>query len=86
MTFRALAAGHHNSYTHAQREGVSQIKQKEGTGIKRVNINVEVNLHNAFKATAAAQGTDMTTVLMEFIESYVAKYGSTTPLKKGRLV
>jgi hypothetical protein len=64
---------------------VSQIgKQKEGTGIKRVNINVEVSLHNAFKATTAAKGTDMTTVLMEFIQGYVAKHGSTTPQKKGR--
>jgi hypothetical protein len=49
-----------------------------------VNINVEVNLHNAFKAATAAQGFDMTTVLMEFIQSYVAKHGATTPQKKGR--
>ena len=51
------------------------IKKQEGTGIKRVNINVEVSLHNAFKAATAAQGVDMTTVLMEFIENYVAKHG-----------
>jgi hypothetical protein len=62
---------------------VRTIKQKEGTGLKRVNINVEVKLHNAFKATTAAQGTDMTTVLMEYIQSYVAKHGP-TPQKKGR--
>ena len=49
-----------------------------------MNINVEVNLHNAFKAATAAQGVDMTTVLMEFIQSYVAKHGTTTPQKKGR--
>ena len=60
------------------------IKKKEGTGIKRVNINVEVSLHNAFKAATAAQGVDMTTVLMEFIQNYVAKHGSTTPQKNGR--
>ena len=60
-----------------------RIKKKEGTVLKRVNINVEVNLHNAFKAATAAQGVDMTTVLMEFIKSYVAKYGAATP-KKGR--
>ncbi len=60
------------------------IKAKEGTGIKRVNINVEVKLHNAFKATTAAQGTDMTTVLMEYIQNYVGRYQSTTPQKKGR--
>jgi predicted DNA binding CopG/RHH family protein len=63
---------------------VRPIKKKEGTGIKRVNINVEVNLHNAFKAATAAQGVDMTTVLMEFIQSYVARHGSVISQKKGR--
>lgn len=60
------------------------ISKKEGTGIKRVNINVEVSLHNRFKAAAAAQGVDMTTVLQQFIESYVARYGASAPQKKGR--
>ena len=59
-------------------------KQKEGTGIKRVNINVEVGLHNAFKSVTAAKGTDMTTVLMECIQEYVARHGNTTAQKKGR--
>jgi predicted DNA binding CopG/RHH family protein len=63
---------------------VRPIKKKEGTGIKRVNINLEVSLHNAFKAASAAQGVDMTTVLQQFIESYVAKYGSVTPKQKSR--
>ena len=49
---------------------MSQIKKKEGTGIKRVNINVEIGLHNAFKAATAAQGVDMT------IQQYVGKYES----------
>ena len=61
-----------------------QIKQKEEKGIKRVNINVELSLHNAFKAATAAQGVDMTTVLMEYIKSYVARNSSTTPQRKGR--
>ena len=60
------------------------IKKKEGTGIKRVNINVEVSLHNAFKAATAAQGVDMTTVLMQFIQNYVGKYESTTAKKSRR--
>jgi len=64
---------------------VSQIKEKEGTGIKRLNIIVETELHNAFKAATAAHGVDMTTVLMEFIKNYVAKHGPTTPKPKGRL-
>ena len=84
MILRALAAGHHNSYTHAQGEGVSQIKQKEEPGIKRMNINVEIKLHNAFKAATAAEGVDMTTVLLEFIQSYVARSKSTPSKPKGR--
>ena len=84
MTCCALAAGPYSSYTHLQRKGVSQIAKKEASGVKRVNINVEVSLHNAFKATTAAQGTDMTTVLMECIQNYVAKHGYATPQKKGR--
>jgi hypothetical protein len=63
---------------------VRTIKKKEGTGIKRVNINVEVSLHNAFKAATAAQGVDMTTVLMGFIQNYVGKYESGTPKKSRR--
>ena len=59
------------------------IKKKEGTGIKRVNVNVETGLHNAFKAATAAEGVDMTTVLLEFIQNYVTKYGP-APKQKGR--
>jgi hypothetical protein len=84
LTYSAVAAGPDNSYTHLQRKGVSQIATKDASGVKRVNINVEIKLHNAFKATTAAQGTDMTTVLMECIQNYVAKYGYATPQKKGR--
>jgi hypothetical protein len=47
-----------------------------------VNVNIEVDLHNAFKSATAAKGTDMTTVLMEFIQNYVAKNGIAP--KKGR--
>ncbi len=49
-----------------------------------MNINVEVNLHNAFKAATTAQGVDMTTVLMEFIQNCVARHGSVISQKKGR--
>jgi hypothetical protein len=54
---------------------VSQITKKEGSGIKRVNINIPTTLHNSFKAATAAQGLEMTVVLLEFIENYVAKSG-----------
>ena len=60
------------------------IKKKEGTGIKRVNVNIPTELHNSFKATAAAQGLEMTDVILQFIQNYVAKYGSTTPRPKSR--
>lgn len=39
-----------------------------------MNLNVEVELHNRFKAATAAQGLNMTDVLLEFIQSYVAKH------------
>ncbi len=38
-----------------------------------MNLNVPIKLHNAFKATTAAQGQNMTDILMEFIKEYVAK-------------
>jgi predicted DNA binding CopG/RHH family protein len=63
---------------------VRTIKKAEVPGVKRVNINLEISLHNAFKAATAAQGVDMTTVLQQFIESYVARHGATIPQKKGR--
>ena len=62
---------------------MSQIKTKEGTGIKRLNINVPVDLHNSFKAATAAQGLEMTVVLLKFIDDYVAKNGPVTA-KKGK--
>ena len=39
-----------------------------------MNLNVPVELHNDFKATTAAQGQNMTDILMEFITNYVAKH------------
>ena len=48
-----------------------------------MNLNVPTELHNSFKAATAAQGLDMTTVLLEFIGNYVSKQGA-TPSKKRR--
>ncbi len=53
------------------------------TKIKRMNINVEASLHDAFKAATAAQGKNMSDVLLEFIDSYIKKYG-VQPKKGGR--
>jgi hypothetical protein len=49
---------------------IAKIKEQE---LKRMNLNVPIELHNAFKATTAAQGQNMTDILMEFIKDYVAK-------------
>jgi len=53
---------------------VSQISKTEEPQVKRMNLNVPLELHNSFKSVTAAQGQDMTTVLMAFIQSYVAKH------------
>lgn len=43
--------------------------------VKRMNINVEVSTHDAFKAATAARGENMTDVLMAFIQEYIKKHG-----------
>jgi hypothetical protein len=48
--------------------------------VKRLNINLEVSLHNSFKAITAAKGQNMTDILLKFIEDYVAK--NEAPAKK----
>ena len=46
---------------------------------KRMNLNVEADLHNAFKASTAAYGMNMTDVLIEFIREYVQKHPPQLP-------
>jgi ParG len=58
--------------------GVADLK------VKRMNINVEVNLHDRFKAATAAKGENMTDVLLRFIEEYVATHGVAPKKKQGR--
>jgi hypothetical protein len=52
--------------------------------LKRMNINVEAGLHDAFKAATAAKGVNMTDVLLQYIEDYVAKNGVSPKKKTGR--
>lgn len=47
-----------------------------------MNLNVPVALHNQFKSTTAAEGQNMTDVLMRFIEDYVREHSAPKP--KGR--
>ena len=60
------------------------IKIKEGTGLKRLNVNISEELHRNFKAATAAQGLEMTDVLLEFIQKYVDKNGLVAPKKSRR--
>ena len=41
-----------------------------------MNLNVPLELHNSFKSLTAAQGQNMTDVLLEFIQEYVAKHST----------
>jgi len=55
---------------------VSQIKKaQEEPQVKRMNLNVPLELHNSFKSLTAAQGLNMTDVLLEFIQQYVKSKG-----------
>jgi hypothetical protein len=60
---------------------VSPIITVAGQKVKRMNLNVPVELHNSFKAATAVRGQNMTDELLKFIESYVAKH---SPKPKGR--
>jgi hypothetical protein len=60
---------------------VSEIGKSEEQRIKRMNLNVPLELHNTFKSVTAGQGKNMTDVLLEFIQTYVEKY---SPKPKGR--
>ena len=63
---------------------MSAIKKAAEPQVKRMNLNVDVELHNSFKAATASQGLNMTDVLLQFIQQYVADYGQTTKQPKGR--
>ncbi len=52
---------------------MSEISKKD-KGVKRMNLNVPIELHNGFKSVTAAQGENMTDVLLEFIQGYITKH------------
>jgi len=62
---------------------VSAIQKAEQPEVKRMNLNVPVELHNNFKAATASQGLNMTDVLMEFIKSYVDKHAARPKGRRG---
>jgi predicted HicB family RNase H-like nuclease len=57
--------------------------EPEETEVKRLNLNVPIDLHNAFKVSTAAQGKNMTDILIEFIHQYVHE-NYPKGLKRGR--
>lgn len=59
-----------------------RLKKAEQPPVKRMNLNVPVGLHNAFNAATAAQGKNMTDVLMAYIEEYASRHSQLA--KKGR--
>ena len=60
---------------------MSQISKPTEQQVKRMNLNVPLELHNSFKSVTAAQGQNMTDVLLEFIQSYIARH---SPKPTGR--
>ena len=63
---------------------MSQIRKAEEPQVKRMNLNVPLELHNSFKSITASQGENMTDVLLEFIKNYITKYAYPAPRQKGR--
>ena len=60
-----------------------KIRKAKEPELKRMNLNVPVELHNSFKAATASQGLNMTDVLMQFIQSYVSRHGQSNKESKG---
>ncbi len=60
---------------------MSTISKPDEKGVKRMNLNVPIELHNSFKSVTASQGQNMTDVLLEFIESYITDH---SPKQKKR--
>ena len=53
------------------------------TEVKRLNMNVPRDLHDAFKAASAAEGKQMADVLMDFIRKYVEQHQPERPRRGG---
>lgn len=61
-----------------------KISKVEEQKVKRMNLNVPVKLHNSFKSVTAAEGENMTDVLLEFIKDYVRRHSPAASKPKGR--
>jgi hypothetical protein len=80
----ALAAGTHNRICSPPEEG-GESDQEEGRNRGKTREHQYPNgAPHSFKAATAAQGLEMTVVLLEFIENYVAKSGYAAKPKSRR--
>jgi hypothetical protein len=48
--------------------------KKQDPPVKRMNVNLPPELHNSFKSITAAQGQNMTDVLIQFVREYVDRH------------
>ncbi len=55
-----------------------------GVKVKRMNLNVPVELHRDFKVATLFQNKEMTEVLLDFIQQYVDKHYPKSRPSKGR--
>ena len=69
-----LAASTHNPISSSPVEEVRKINRIEEQKVKRMNLNVPVEIHHSFKSVTAAAGQNMTDVLLEFIEDYIRRH------------
>jgi uncharacterized protein (DUF1778 family) len=53
---------------------MTEAAKKQEEKKKRVNLNLGADTHRLFKMATAAQGTDMTHAILEFIEGYIRKH------------
>ena len=53
-------------------------------GTVRLNINIDTELHTAFKAAAALERKRMTDLLVEFIQAYVREHSTGKRRRKGK--
>jgi hypothetical protein len=64
---------------------VSKIaKAQKEPELKRMNLNVPLELHNSFKSITAANGKNMTDVLLKYIQEYVGDHSTATKPKEPR--
>jgi len=71
-------------YIYMTKGGDPHVSITSQKGYKRMSLIISPELHRAFKVATAAEGKEMSEVLIAFIEEYVRKHSpATRPAKKG---